>query len=380
MSLAEIAKRVPVIQASGTNYEIGFAHGKYGKKQIEVMLCNMKSGVKKTTGHEWKACTEIAAAFLPAVKDRVPQYLEEIQGMADGSGFSFEDLFTLNCRTELGQQFGCRLGTNVEAALRLAGGCSVVGANQTRTADKTTIYGQNWDAPHAQIPAIVFVIVKQKEKPDIAWVGEAGLLCRMAGMNSAGIGLGGNSLFTDAPIDFEGLPLQFAYRSIMDQSTFPDAVAAAVESRVASNINFMICGPEGEMVNLEMEYKGYGMVYMKNGVICHANTYRHPKLPRAPYREIDRFPKDELRAYRLECLMEGLTGNEITAEDLMGILSDHKANYPTSICQHASDFATLTSTVCDLNKKVMYVAVGSPCKGYIAVRPFSEQLEKNGTV
>lgn len=373
MSLAEIVKQVPVIRASGTNYEIGSAHGKYGKSQIDRMLQNLKSGIEKYTGHDWDACTRIAAGFLPAVKAMVPQYLEEIQGIADGCGFSFEDIFTLNCRTELGQQFGYHLGANVEAALRLAGGCSVVGVNHTRTAEKTTIYGQNWDAPHAQVPTIVFMIVKQPDKPDIAWVGEAGLLCRMSGMNSAGIGMGGNSLFTDAPIDFEGLPLQFAYRYIMDQSTFPDAVAAAVRSRVASNINFMICGPEGEMVNLEMEYKGYGMVYMKNGVICHANTYRHPKLPRAPYKEIDKFPKDELRAYRLESLVEGLTGNEVTAQDLMEILSDHKANYPTSVCQHAEDFATLTSTVCDLNKLEMHVAIGNPCKGYVTVRPFEEK-------
>lgn len=373
MSLKEIAKQVPVIRASGTNYEIGFAHGKYGKKQIEITLANLKAGVKRTTGHQWEACTGLAAAFLPAVRAMVPQYLEEIKGIADGGGFSFEDIFTLNCRTELGQQFSHRLGTNVEAALRLAGGCSVVGVNHTRTAGKTTIYGQNWDAPHAQTPTLVFVIAVQKDRPDIAWIGEAGLLCRMSGMNSAGIGLGGNSLFTDAPIDFEGLPLQFAYRYIMDQSTFPDAVAAAVSSRVASNINFMICGPEGEMVNLEMEYRGYGMLYMKNGVICHANSYRHPKLPRAPYREIDRFPRDELRAYRLECLTEGLAGNAVTAEDLMEILSDHKANYPTSICQHADDFATLTSTVCDLNKLEMHVALGNPCKGYVTVQPFSEE-------
>lgn len=371
MSLTEIAKQVPVIRASGTNYEIGRAHGKYGRKQIEINLNNLKAGVERTTGHGWDACTRMAAAFIPVVKTMVPWYLDEIQGLADGGGFTFEDIFALNCRTELGQQFSHCLGANVEAALRLSGGCSVLGVNHTRTVEGTTIYGQNWDAPHSQDSTIVFIIAEQKDKPDIAWIGEAGLLCRMSGMNSAGIGLGGNSLFTNAPIDFEGLPLQFAYRYIMDQSKFPDAVAAAVNSRVASNINFMVCGAEGEMVNLEMEYKGYGMIYMKNGVICHANHYRHPKLPTPPYRETDRFPKDALRACRLESLTESLRGNAVTVRDIMDILSDHKANYPTSICQHAEDFATLTSTVCDLNKLEMYVAVGSPCKGYAKVRPFS---------
>ncbi len=373
MSLTEIAGKIPVIRASGTNYGIGFTHGTGGRVQIGVSLDNLKAGVEKTTGHDWGMCRKMASAFIPAVRAMAPQYLEEIQGIADGAGYSFEDIFTLNCRTELGQQFSHNMGMNAETALHLAGGCSVVGLNHTRTASGTTMYGQNWDAPHSQIPTIVFMIVKQEGKPDIAWAGEAGMICRMAGMNSAGIGLGGNSLFTDAPIDFEGLPLQFAYRFIMDQYTFPDAVEAAVKSRVASNINFMVCGPEGEMVNLEMEYRGYGMLYMENGSICHANSYCHPKLPRPPYRETDWFPKDKLRSFRLAGLVGGLEGNQLSEKDLMDILSDHSVNYPTSICQHAEDFATLTSTVCDLNRKIMYVAVGNPCEGYMEVDPFTPQ-------
>lgn len=372
MSLSAIAEKIPVIRASGTSYEIGLAHGTYGKKQIEVTLNNLKESVKQTVGHDWEMCVAIAKGFIPAVKSYAPRYLDEIQGIADGSGYSFDDIFALNCRTELGQQFSYQHEQNVGRALRLSGNCSVVGANHTRTLSGTTIYGQNWDAHPAQFDTLVFVVLRQEDKPSIAWIGEAGLICRMAGINSAGVGLGGNSLFTNAPIDFDGLPMQFAYRAIMDEPTFASAVAAAVNTRVASNINFMLCGPEGEMVNMEMEYKGYGMLYMKNGVISHANNYRHPKLPSAPYKETDKYPKDRLRDFRLESLMENFHENNITPEDLMAILSEHKVNYPDSICQHTIEFATVTSTVCDVNKLEMHVAIGNPCKGFIMVRPFDE--------
>lgn len=68
----------------------------------------------------------------------------------------------------------------------------------------------------------------------------------------------------------------------MDQDNFPDAVEAASMSRVASCNNLMVCGPEGEMVCLEMEYKSYAMLYMRDGIISHANHYKHPHMPRPP--------------------------------------------------------------------------------------------------
>lgn len=368
MSLAGLEQKVPVIRAQGSNYNIGRAHGAGGKAQIAIHLANLKKSVQTTVGQDWHVCTRVAAKFLPVVERRYPAYLEEIQGIADGAGQSFEDIFTLNCRTELGQQFSRRPGENFAKAL--GGGCSVVGLNHTRTAAKTTIYGQNWDADPSQRETMIFVIARQTDKPGIAWMGEAGLICRMAGINSAGIGLGGNTLFCDAPVDFEGLPLQFTYRAIMDQDNFPDAVEAAALSRVATCNALSVFSPEGEMVSLEMEHKSYGMLYMKNGALSHANHYKVPGMPRPPYRQMDIYPKDELRSFRLDRLVEELKGDGLGVEDVMKILSDHGANYPASICQHLPGCATNFSTVNDLDQKEMHVAVGNPCGGYVTVRPF----------
>ena len=143
-------------------------------------------------------------------------------------------------------------------------------------------------------------------------------------------------------------------------------------SRVASCNNLMVCGPEGEMVCLEMEYKSYAMLYMRDGIISHANHYKHPHMPRPPYRQMDIYPKDELRSFRLDYLVENLHGNELGIRDIMEILSDHGVNYPASICQHLPECATNFSTVTDLNKKEMYIATGIPCGGYIFVRPCEE--------
>lgn len=371
MSIAEIEAKIPVVRAKGTNYEIGFAHGSLAKKQVNITLANLKESTKTTIGFDWSVCQKIASAFLSVVKKEVPEYLDEIQGIADGSGNSFEDIFTLNCRTELGGQFARKYGANMDAVRNMIGGCSVVGITQSRTASGTNLYAQNWDSNPSQLPTLVFIIARQVDKPAIAWTGEAGLICRMGGVNDCGIGLGGNTLSTNAPIDFEGLPLQFAYRYIMDQKTFPDAVEAAVNSHVASNINLLVAGPEGEMVDIEVEYKGCGFLNKKKGVISHANIYKHPKLPSAPYKEIE-YPKGIIRSFRLDTLVEELEGNQLGVDDIKRIMTDHKANYPFCICRHSADTMTVFSSIVDLNKLEMYLSIGNPCTGYYFLKPFDE--------
>lgn len=373
MSIADIESRIPVIRAKGTNYEIGYAHGSQGKKQVNLTLEKLKESTKSTVGLGWDSCIKIASSFKPVITAKVPEYLDEIQGIADGSGNSFEDIFTLNCRTELGGQFARAFGVNMDAVRNLAGECSVMGITQSRTASGTNIYAQNWDTNPIQFETLVFIIARQKDKPTIAWTGEAGLLCRMGGMNDCGIGLGANTLSTNAPIDFDGLPLQFAYRYIMDQKDYPSAVSAAVDSHVASNINLLVAGPEGEMIDIEVEYKSQGFLNKKNGVISHANIYKHPKLPTPPYKEPD-YPRGVIRSFRLDNLVEELKGSELGVDDVKKIMSDHEANYPSCICRHDPNVMTAFSSICDLNKLEMHLSIGNPCTGYYYLKPFDEEF------
>lgn len=377
MSLKELSARVPVIHASGTNLDIGRTVGEKAKVQISNNLAHLKESVSATVGHPWPVCVEICRAFLPVVTRLCPEYLEELQGMSEGSGVSFDDLFTLNCRTEIGSLFTQDRSHNFMTALSMpVGECSVLGINQTRTKDHTNIYAQNWDSSYTQHDTIAFFVIDQPDKPSIAWIGEAGLLCRMGGMNSAGIGLGGNTLISDSPIDFDALPLQFAYRKIMDQDNYCDAVTVAGDNKVGSTINLLIAGSEGEMCCMETEYKGFTMNYMENGVISHANVYKNPKGPHAPYR--DMAPSASfIRSFRLGCLVDNLKGDELTVEDVMKITTEHVPNGTACICRHGEKTVTVTASICDLNKLEMYVAPEQPCKGYYHVRPFEEIKDWN---
>ena len=51
MSLVELEEKIPVIRASGSNYDIGLAHGIGGKREIDITLANLKKSVQTTVGH-----------------------------------------------------------------------------------------------------------------------------------------------------------------------------------------------------------------------------------------------------------------------------------------------------------------------------------------
>ena len=60
---------------------------------------------------KWSRAKELSRKFIDVIRDYHADYLEEIRGVADGSGFGFEDILALNCRSEIvfvGKEFGAK--------------------------------------------------------------------------------------------------------------------------------------------------------------------------------------------------------------------------------------------------------------------------------
>ena len=90
----------PHIEIEGTSYEIGYQEGENFREQIQEALRVIKNvyGLFKPGVGRAK---ELSRKFIEVIRDYNADYLEEIRGVADGSGFEFEDILALNCRSEL---------------------------------------------------------------------------------------------------------------------------------------------------------------------------------------------------------------------------------------------------------------------------------------
>ena len=109
----------PLLEIEGTPYEIGYKHGGVFKEKIAGTIQCYREMFKDYSDLEWERAKELSTRFVDIIHEYNPDYLEEIKGVAAGSGFSFEDILALNCRSEL-----VFVGNEMDKA---DGGCTSIG-------------------------------------------------------------------------------------------------------------------------------------------------------------------------------------------------------------------------------------------------------------
>ncbi|XP_074645806.1 beta-alanyl-dopamine/carcinine hydrolase-like [Tubulanus polymorphus] len=125
-------RSLPIIKASGTHYEVGYQIGIKTKELIHSALKKElfdKAVSKINADSEYK---QLYDGYLSVVAEEYPQYVEEMQGIADGSGTSFQKIFICSL-----YEFQLLL-VEKSASLR----CTDVFVNT----EKATCFGHNEDA------------------------------------------------------------------------------------------------------------------------------------------------------------------------------------------------------------------------------------------
>jgi isopenicillin-N N-acyltransferase like protein len=87
-----------IIKAGGSNYDLGFIVGRTAKSLIEKSVIHYRQILPREEG--WSGRWSVPDGCLDAAQERFPHLIEELQGMAAGSGQSFGDLFFLNALEE----------------------------------------------------------------------------------------------------------------------------------------------------------------------------------------------------------------------------------------------------------------------------------------
>ncbi|KAL3854892.1 hypothetical protein ACJMK2_014128 [Sinanodonta woodiana] len=97
-----MAQTLPMLFTRGTHYEVGHSIGSVFREQIQKYFSS--SNIVQSCllpFYNTNKGRDIFAEYRKAAEICFPQYVTEIQGMSDGSGMSFENLFLLNMAKEI---------------------------------------------------------------------------------------------------------------------------------------------------------------------------------------------------------------------------------------------------------------------------------------
>jgi isopenicillin-N N-acyltransferase-like protein len=353
---------LPVIDVAGSHREIGRGIGEALRDGLRAVAEAHRAGVERAIG--WERALAIARGLIPATAAALPRCVDELRGMAEGSGVPFETLFSMNALQEtrfLAGRDGASPTPDEEDE-----GCTSLAVSGQATADGHVLLAHNEDAGTIRHALPYVVRARPDGRPAFAGFAYSGLLLYQ-GMNDRGIGSVGNALyFTDIR---PGTPKLLAYRDVLDAEFLEDAIRRTRKPTRANGNNHLLANAHGEIYDVEVS-GGDSALLSSGDMLAHTNHAVDPRMRALEWGDPStgsgqRLLNSEMRLRRVEHLLERAQG-AITVDTLFDILSDH-SNYPKSVCKHPDpvhnpDVMTVASVVIDLTAGAIHVRPGQPCQ------------------
>ena len=346
---------------SGKPYDLGRQHGTALKVQVQGNIKKVFSLMNQyAPGTTRSQIIRAARKFVTPAEKWSPDLVEEIRGIADGAGVTFDDAFALNSLSELSMNIG-------DFGKTLA--CTCFSAQAPTTKDGEVFIGQNQDlwAPWCRDYFAVLKI-NPSTGPKIVMTTLAGMV-GMVGLNSEGLSIVGNGLSIEG--NQIGVPIMMFMRRAMQQRTIGDVMGMVTKSKRASPINLLVGDANGEFYDFELGAKDYESFYIGEGSSAHSNNCASPKLQK--HETVQKgifYPDTVVRVNRMRKMLKAKEG-AVGLEELKGFLSDH-VNYPRSICRHPDpsipqdhwedQWETTASVIMQPRTSKLWIAAGNPCE------------------
>jgi predicted choloylglycine hydrolase len=247
-------------EASGSHHEVGLAIGRRFAEQIHCSLDAYHFLQERMLPyHHTPEGQARYRRLLELHQLRYPDYLAELEGIAQGSRRPFEDLFLTNLRGEYGTFLR---GAEVQ-------GCS----DCALLTDDVALIGHNEDGSPAFQGNLYTVHAKVEGKLAFTALSYPGFLCGNAfGFNAAGICF---SVDHVQPRNGQvGVARHFIARSLLEARSLDDAIERATVPGRASGFSYTIGSvPERRIVIVEVAPEHHHIRGIR-GAYFHTNHYR----------------------------------------------------------------------------------------------------------
>jgi isopenicillin-N N-acyltransferase-like protein len=330
-----------MIEAHGTHREAGLQIGRQCKPQIVDLLSHLREDLPAHV--TWETMLNQSRVYLTHSRAVYPRYIEELEGIAEGAGVSFDEVFVSMCE-ELWEPAAW------------VKGCTDMAARGRATLDGSTLVAHTNDLSPDAESRLVILKIQAGDEPEFIGVSPGGVAIS-AGFNAAGISLTGNQLNNN---DIRpGVPRLLVARAIMGSRTLSEAMGHCLLPQRASSYNNVIADGSGEVYSFEGSATDCEAIYIEKDVMAHANHYVSPAMRRFEA-DPSSIANSILRHNRASRLLEENYG-QLTPVLFKKLLADH-AGYPTSICKHDGESVTVFSIIIQPGSRRAWIGRGPACK------------------
>lgn len=376
---------IRVLEISGTPRERGRQYGEGAKDLIELALDYYRKSLTHQTGMSWTAITESVVQWLPVSEQLAPHLVEEMRGIAEGAGASFNEILTLNVRGEFVYNHqataiaGPILRESEDEERDAVDGCTSFFLTGAASGTGHTMVGQNWDWRTLTADTVLVLRVKQDPLPTLTMQVEAGQVGRH-GANSAGVALNANGLGGSFGNEI-GLPQTLIRRLVLDHADIAAALKTLVKVRPHIASNALLAHRSGFGIDLETTPHGVDWLYPdEHGVIAHTNHFQASVPPQLAGRYRPVSADSLLRLPRVRQRLADVAG-ATTIDDSVALIraamADH-LGYPEGVCTHPNpeadplkQWSTVLSSCVDLTTGEYRVAAGYPCETDYTLLPWN---------
>jgi len=344
-----------VIDLKGSYREIGNQYGEACsdgiKENIALWIEMIQAYYPKITKNRM---ISLAQQYLEPYQTDAPELVEELEGMSEATGVSFEEMLFLQVKSELLFNFADKLA-EVES-------CTSFSATGDATSDGKTIAGQNWDWFPRSNPLLMRVRPEKGKKfLALTLPGMLGI----CGINEVGIAHQANAIVTSKS-RIGVAPYGGIHQKVLTQKNIGDMIGIVYKIHNASGDNYLMASSEGDIVDVELTVDGIEVLYPDQDYLVHANH-----LLAERFKSMDRaglvMPGSYVRMQRLRKLIKKNYG-QLTVDLVKDLFRDH-SGCPDSLCRHIDEEdpphlhrVTRASMISVPGEQKIYVANGEPCE------------------
>jgi isopenicillin-N N-acyltransferase like protein len=332
---------IPLLRVRGTHREVGRQVGEALRPGLQNLVGRLPESAPR--GVSWKKMLDQARLYLAHSRAVYPQYVEELEGLAEAAHLPFDQVFVGVCE-ELWEPPAWQRG------------CTDLAARARATVDGSTLVAHTNDLAPGAEKDLVLLQVQAAEEPEFLGVSVGGL-AYSAGWNAAGLCLTGNEVSCN---DIRpGVPRLLIVRAILAARRLEEAMEACLLPGRASSYNNVLADAHGEVYSMEGSATDCEPIYIEGDILAHTNHYLSPAMRRFEADRAD-LSGSVIRYNRAMRLLRENYG-QLSVSRFQELLADH-VNYPASICKHGVETVTVFSLIVNPAERRAWIGRGRPCQ------------------